>query len=304
MKSLKKEDLQLKNLSLLKENEKECKLCPRLCKVDRRIKKGFCKSSLKPGVASYNLHRGEEPFISGTNGSGTVFFHHCTMSCIFCQNFPISQIHDFPEVSEENLAKIFLELQKKGAHNINLVTPTHFTVAIASAIFIAIKEGLQIPVVWNSNGYENVNIIRLLEPFVDIWLPDLKYFDNNLALKFSNVSDYKEYATYAIAEMFRQKGNLKLNEKGIAISGLVIRHLVLPDCIENSKEVLRFIANSISRDASVSIMSQYFPAWKAVDIKSLNRTLTSKEYDTVIDFALSLGLKNALIQDLSGEGGC
>jgi putative pyruvate formate lyase activating enzyme len=225
------------------------------------------------------------------------------MRCVFCQNFPISQLHDFPEVSDDRLAEMFLELQDKGAHNINLVTGTHFLPSIASSLLIAKERGLRLPVVWNSSGYERAEIVRLMEPFVDVYLPDLKYAEEGPGRELSDAKDYPDNAMSAIREMYRQKGLLRTKD-GIAVSGLVVRHLVLPGRLAQSKRVLEWLAREISTDLTVSLMSQYFPAWKAVDTPGLERGLTVEEYEEITDFALSLGLENALIQDMDAPGNC
>jgi len=280
-----------------------CNLCPRQCNVDRSVKKGFCRSGLLPGVASHNIHRGEEPFISGTRGSGTIFFHHCTLSCLFCQNFPISQLHEFPEVTATQLSDIYLELQERGVHNINWVTPTHFLPSLVEALGLARKKGLSIPVVYNSSGYERPSIVKALEEHVDIWLPDMKYAFDALAEEFSNAKGYVETNRASVKEMLRMSGLLQLDDDGIAKKGVVVRHLVLPGQMENSRQVLQYIADELSKDLTISIMSQYFPAWKANAHETLNRNLTHEEYDSIVDYALGLGLENALIQDMDAEGG-
>jgi putative pyruvate formate lyase activating enzyme len=273
-----------------------CELCPRKCRIDRRTRLGFCRGTTFAGVASHNIHTGEEPFISGPGGSGTVFLHHCTLSCLFCQNFPISQLHEFKEVSELELANMFLELQDRGAHNINFVNPTHFLPSLVKAVLMAADRGLAIPIVYNSSGFENAEIIKMLEGIVDIYLPDMKYADDLLAAQYSDAPHYVECNRSAVREMFRQTGLLQ-TENGIAVKGLVVRHLVLPGQLENSREVLKHIAENISRDLTVSVMSQYFPAWKAVSDPDMNRELTKEEYDSIVEYALELGLENALIQE-------
>lgn len=280
-----------------------CTLCPRKCQVDRRTRTGYCRSGVLPGVASHNLHRGEEPFISGKGGSGTVFLHHCTLKCRFCQNFPISQLNEFPLVTEEQLALMYLELQERGAHNINWVNPTHFLPSLVSALNLARKKGLRIPVVYNSSGFERVEIIHALRGYVDIWLPDMKYADDALAMEYSDAPEYVRVNRDCVNAMFRQSGQLRVDDDGIALSGLVIRHLVLPGAVRNSKDVLAYIADHLSREMTVSIMSQYFPAWEAHKHSRLNRTLTEEEYEEVVDFALEIGLENALIQDMDAQGG-
>lgn len=259
---------------------------------------GICKSSDKVKIALYSTHNFEEPCISGTRGSGTIFFSNCTMKCIFCQNYEISQQGKGKEISIEELADIFLKQQEKGVENINLVTPTSYVVQIIEAIKIAKSKGLKIPIVYNTNGYENVETIKLLEGYIDIYLPDLKYYYNELGQEYSKVKNYFDIATTAIKEMYRQVGAPKINDNGIMEKGLMIRHLILPNEIENSKKVLKWINENIDEDVFVSIMAQYFPTYLAKDVDKLNRKLTKEEYEEVENYVYELDLKNGYMQDL------
>ena len=282
---------------------KNCTLCPNNCKVDRNIQKGICRSGIKPIVASFNPHHGEEPPISGIYGSGTIFFGNCTMKCMFCQNYPISQLGTGKELSIRELSEILLYLQQKKCHNINLVTPTHFIPQFLKALLIAVKKGFKLPIVYNTSGYESLETLYLLDGVIDIYLPDMKYADNEQALKYSGIKNYVENNQAAIKEMYSQVDLLKTNSDGIAIKGLIIRHLVLPNKIAGSKKILQFLHNEISNKITIGIMSQYFPAYKATKDKILKYKITAEEYEKIVDFAESLGFDNALIQGLNEKGG-
>ena len=246
----------------------ECEICPHRCRVNRNEEKiGRCKSKNTVKIAKASVHNFEEPCISGKNGSGTVFFSNCNMNCIFCQNYEISQQGKGREISIEELANIFLEQQEKKVENINLVTPTSYAIQIIKAIEIAKRRGLSIPIVYNTNGYENIETIKKLNGYVDIYLPDLKYAKNELGEKYSKVNNYFEIATEAIKEMYKQVGKAKFNKDGIMQKGLIIRHLILPGNIENSKEVLKWINDNMPKDILVSLMAQYFPTYKAKEDK-------------------------------------
>ncbi len=275
-----------------------CTLCPWKCGVNRfqGKKLGVCRSRSKAMVSSYNLHFGEEPPISGEKGSGTIFFTNCTLRCAFCQNYPISQYGAGKEYSDDELASMMLNLQDRGAHNINFVTPTHFVANILNALYIAVKKGLRIPLVYNTSGYELIETLKLLDGIIDIYLPDIKYSDNRMAKKYSMAKDYVKYNREALKEMYRQVGNLKLNKKGIAVKGLIIRHLVLPNGISGTRKALEFIAKELSPEVTVSLMSQYFPANKANSIPELSRGITSEEYFIAVREMKTLGLKNGWTQ--------
>ena len=277
----------------------KCELCPHKCKVNRTNGNlGKCKSSDKVKIALVSVHNYEEPCISGKNGSGTIFFSNCNMNCVFCQNYEISQEGLGKEISIQRLAEVFIEQQKRKVNNINLVTPTSYVIQIVEAIKIAKKNGLKIPIVYNTNGYENVETIKLLDGYIDIYLPDLKYSNNNIAKKYSKVDNYFEIATNAIKEMYRQVGKAKFNDKGIMQKGMIIRHLVLPNNIENSKNVLKWIEEKMPKDILVSIMAQYFPTYKSKKIDDINRKLNKKEYEEIEKYLYRLNLENGYIQEL------
>lgn len=281
------------------EELKECKLCPHNCKVNRLDGKiGRCKATDKIKIALVSLHHFEEPCISGTNGSGTIFFSNCNFNCVFCQNYEISQKGFGKEISINQLAEKMIEQQEKGAHNINLVTPVMYVYHIIEAIKIARKKGLKIPIIYNSNGYENIETLKLLEGYIDVYLPDFKYTDNALAKEYSNVNNYFEITSNAIKEMYRQVGAPKFDENGIIQKGVIIRHLVLPEAIENSKKVLKWIIDNIGKDVYISIMAQYFPTYKAKNMKKINRKLTTEEYKEIENYMYEIGIENGYIQEL------
>lgn len=271
---------------------KECTLCPRKCKVNRtNNEKGFCKSGLSPIVSSFNPHFGEESPLVGKNGSGTIFFTNCNLGCIFCQNYEISHLEEGKKISLEDLAKIMLYLQNLGCHNINLVTPTHFTPQIISALKIAIENGLEIPLVYNCGGYEEVNTLKILDGIIDIYMPDIKYSDENVSEKLSKARNYPEVIKNALKEMHRQVGDLQLDKEGIAIRGLLIRHLVLPNNFAGTKKVMEFIAKEISCNSYINIMDQYRPCYQAKEIPEINRRITNEEYKEAINSAFNFNLK-------------
>lgn len=274
-----------------------CHLCPHRCSVNRIDgKTGLCRSTANVKISSYNAHFGEEPPISGTKGSGTIFFTNCTLSCVFCQNYPISQMGNGNLVDIIQLSKMMLDLQKRGCHNINLVTPTHFVPQIIKAIWEARKEGLSIPMVYNSSGYEEVTTLKLLDGIIDIYLPDSKYADNAIAWKYSKATGYFDVLKNALKEMYRQVGDLKLDENDIAISGLIIRHLVLPNNLSGTDQILPWIAENISPDTYISLMSQYFPAFKAQDYVDISRKVNKKEYQKAKIIFQQSGLNNGWLQ--------
>lgn len=277
----------------------KCNLCPHNCNVNRLNNQlGRCKASDKIKIALASLHYYEEPCISGNSGSGTVFFSNCNMNCKFCQNYEISWEEKGKIVTTEHLAKIFINLQSKGANNINLVTPTIYVYQIIEAIKIAKEKGLNIPIVYNSNGYENADTIKMLNGYIDVYLPDFKYFDNNIAFKYSGIKNYYEISTKCIKEMYKQVGPPILNNKGIIQKGLIIRHLILPNNIENSKNVLKWLKENMDENVYISIMAQYFPCYKAKDIEELNRKLTKLEYEEIENYVYKLNIKNGYIQEL------
>ena len=265
----------------------KCNLCPRECNVDRRSSNGFCGVSDKVKIAKAMLHFGEEPPISGERGSGAVFFSGCNMRCAFCQNFKVSHCGFGKEISVERLSEIFLELQEKGANNINLVTATHYADQAAKAIEIA-KPYLKIPVVFNCGGYEKIETLKMLEGLVDIYLPDVKYFDEALALRYSGAKGYFERALAAVEEMVRQTGKYVVDEKGLMEKGVIIRHLILPNCYKDSIMLFRHLA--VFKDSVlISLMRQYFPCGKAECFPEINRKLTTFEYRKVLDECEKLG---------------
>ena len=275
---------------------KECSLCPRNCRVNRYETTGFCKGTDKVKLAYYSLHQWEEPVISGQNGSGTVFFSHCNLQCIFCQNKKISTGGYGKEISNLRLKEIFLELQSKGAHNINLVTPTHYVPQIVSVLQEVKNKELKIPVVYNTSSYENVKTIEMLEGIVDIYLADLKYFDNNLGCKYSNCRDYFKYASEAIEAMYKQVGKFKI-VGDLMKSGLIVRILVLPGHVDDSKNLIKYLYNRYGDNIIISIMNQYTPIDVIDDYPNLNRRFTDEEYENVVDYACSLGVEMAFIQE-------
>lgn len=276
-----------------------CMICPHKCGVNRlEGNKGRCKCDDKLKIALAFLHMFEEPCISGENGSGTVFFSNCNLNCIYCQNYEISNLGKGKEITTEHLAEIFLKQQEKNAHNINLVTPTMYVYQIIEAIKIAKSKGLNIPIIYNSNGYENIETIKLLNGYIDVYLPDLKYYTNELSKKYSKVDNYFETATKAIKEMYNQVGQAKFDENGLIKRGVIIRHLVLPNHIQNTKNILKWISDNMPDDIYVSVMAQYFPTYKAKDDNLINRKLNKKEYTEVLNYLYSLDLKNGYIQEL------
>ena len=278
---------------------KKCEICPHKCKIDRTQNQiGRCKSKDTVKIAKASVHQYEEPCISGENGSGTVFFSNCNLSCEFCQNYEISQKGIGKEISIERLAEIFLEQQEKGVNNINLVSPTSYAVQIIEAIKIAKSKGLHLPIIYNTNGYENVETIKMLNGYIDVYLPDLKYAEEELARKYSKIENYFNIATSAIKEMYSQVGTNEYDENGIIKKGIIIRHLILPNHTENSKKVLKWIKENMPDDITVSVMAQYFPTYKAKNIDDINRTITKHEYQKIENYLYMLNIKNGYIQEL------
>jgi putative pyruvate formate lyase activating enzyme len=275
----------------LLELQRECRICPRQCLAKREMGEiGECRSTGEMVISSVGPHFGEEPPLVGTNGSGTIFFTNCNLKCEFCQNFDISQLGSGFIVSVNQLAEAMLKLQNLGCHNINFVTPTHFTPQIAEALLLAIEKGLEIPLVYNCGGYESVEILKLLDGLIDIYMPDIKYSDSNLAEKYSCVPEYWKTVKSAIKEMHKQVGDLKVGKRGIAQRGLLIRHLVLPNRISGSEKVIDFIADEISIDTYINIMDQYHPAYRASRHIELNKLITKDEYLHSIYYAECKGL--------------
>ena len=276
----------------------KCTICPHNCGINRTNNQiGRCKSKDTVKIAVYSTHNFEEPCISGKKGSGTVFFSNCNMNCVFCQNYEISQQGKGKEITIEELAEIFIKQQEKDVENINLVTPTSYVPQIIEAIKIARNKGLKLPIVYNTNGYEKVETLEMLEGYVDIYLPDFKYSDNKLAKRLSKVDNYFEIATRALKEMYRQTGKAVFDDRGIMQKGMIIRHLVLPNQILNSRRVLKWI-NENMHDVYVSVMAQYFPTYKAKDIEDINRKLSKEEYEQIENYLYRLDLENGYIQEL------
>ena len=274
-----------------------CNECPRRCNIDRSITKGFCGMSDKVSVARAALHMWEEPCISGENGSGAVFFSGCNLRCVFCQNACIARGMSGVEISVDRLSEIFLELQEKGAVNINLVTPSHYVKEIVKALTMAKDNGLTIPVVYNTSSYELVDTLKSLEGLVDIYLPDFKYVDSSLAMRYSHAKDYYEVACAALAEMHRQISACSFDEHGIMTGGIIVRHLILPGHTADSKRVIKYIKDTYGDDVFISIMNQYTPLPHVSEYPEINRKVTKREYDNVVDYAIDIGVTNGFIQE-------
>jgi len=293
--------LYLEKLTLIDLNERsealhqlfeECRICPNECMTKRSEgETGECHSTDEVLISSLGPHYGEEPPLVGTHGSGTIFLTNCNLSCEFCQNYDISHLGRGEPVTMTDLARAMLQLQQRGCHNINFVTPTHFTPQIVEALILAVEKGLELPIVYNSGGYESVETLKLLEDIVDIYMPDIKYSVDENALKYSGIKNYWAIVTSALKEMHRQVGDLKISKRGIAQRGLLIRHLVLPNNITGSKKVIDFVANEISTESYLNIMDQYRPAYNAFKYEKLNRRITPSEYKEVADYAFNKGLR-------------
>ena len=274
-----------------------CNLCPRNCNIDRASGQlGYCMAPNDLVIAKYSLHPWEEPVISGTKGSGTIFFSYCNLRCCFCQNYEISELHKGKIVTIEEFSNICLELQEKGATNINLVTPTHYVHQIIKGLKLAKKKGLNIPIVYNSSGYEKVETIKSLKGLIDIYLPDLKYYSDSLAIKYSKCPNYFKYATEAIEEMVNQVGDTIIDESGIMQKGIIIRHLIIPQNISDSKKIIKYLYDKYQDKIIISIMNQYTPV-RNLEYQELNQTIKETEYDEVINYAYDLGIRNAFIQE-------
>ena len=281
-----------KRIDALFEIMENCEVCPRNCHVNRtKDEKGFCKLGKLPVVSSFHPHFGEEKPLVGSRGSGTIFFTSCNLSCVYCQNYEISQLRIGEEISFEKLADIMIDLENKGCHNINLVSPTPQVPQIVKALSIAIEKGLKLPLVYNTSSYDSVKVLKLLDGIVDIYMPDVKYLDNKVALKYSKVSDYFETMKKAIKEMHCQTGDLKLNKQGIATRGLLVRHLVLPNNLAGSDEIFEFLSKEISKNTFLNIMNQYHPCYEAFEYPDLSRRITSEEYEETLKLAKQKGLK-------------
>ena len=269
-----------------------CQLCPNACAVNRRSGElGRCGTGASARVASFGPHFGEERPLVGRSGSGTVFFSGCNLACLFCQNWRISQEREGADVSDEDLAGVFLRIQETGCHNLNLVTPTPHTASIVRALAIAIEEGLALPIVWNCGGYESIEVLRCLDGIVDVYMPDLKYGDDDVAKRLSDAPDYVDRSRAAVREMHRQVGDLVVDGDGIARRGLLVRHLVLPEGLAGTESVMRFLAEEISPNTYVNVMDQYRPCHRASEVGALRRRVTPKEYDEAMRRAREAGLR-------------
>ena len=275
----------------------KCSLCPRMCHADREVTTGYCgvKNTLR--VARAALHFWEEPCISGEEGSGAVFFTGCNLRCVFCQNYHIARAEQGKEITVVRLSEIFLELQEKKANNINLVTATHYVPQVVEALKMAKSQGLHIPVVYNCGGYEAVETLKLLEGLVDIYLPDFKYVDSERAKRYSHAEDYPEAAKAALAEMVRQQPEAEFDERGMMKKGVIVRHLMLPGGIRDSKAVVKYLYETYENQIYVSLMNQYTPLPHVADYPEINRKLKKFEYDRLVDYAISLGVENGFIQE-------
>ena len=274
-----------------------CRLCPRNCGVNRNNNElGYCGAGNQMVIGKYYLHKWEEPCISGNVGSGTIFFSYCNLRCIFCQNYEISSLHKGKIISVNDFKNICLELQTMGALNINLVTPTHYVPLIIEGLKQAKKEGLTIPIIYNTSSYENVETIKSLNGLIDVYLPDLKYYRNEYGIKYSNCCDYFKYASEAIIEMYKKVGKCQFDNIGNIKRGVIVRHLMLPDNIDDSKEIIKYLYNKYKDDIYISIMNQYTPL-RILKYDNLNRKVSDKEYNELIDYAYDLGVRNAYVQD-------
>jgi putative pyruvate formate lyase activating enzyme len=269
----------------------DCRLCPRQCEVNRvEGELGFCKTGRKAVVSSYSPHFGEEDPLVGREGSGTIFMTHCNLGCVFCQNYEISHLSQGVEVSAADLAQIMLKLQRRGCHNINFVTPTHMVPQILEALPEAIEGGLKVPLVYNCGGYEAVDTLKLLDGIFDIYMPDFKFWDSEAAARFCSAPDYFEKACAAIKEMHRQVGDLTMDQEGIAQRGLLVRHLVMPEGLAGTRELMRFLASEISKDTYVNVMSQYRPCGEAHNFPELRRSITAGEFRDAVSMAQEQGI--------------
>ncbi len=284
-----------------------CDICPRRCGTNRRAgKRGFCHSAALPVVSSFCAHRGEEPALSGSRGSGTIFFGNCNMRCVYCQNHQISQdpaAQKGNEVDCQTLAEHMLYLQDSlKCHNINLVSPSHFVPQIVCAVLLAVPMGLHLPLVYNTGGYDSLELLKMLDGVISIYLPDIRYASDRVAMELSQAPGYVEHARAAIKEMYRQVGNLVLDDSGVAWRGVIVRHLILPNGLAGSRESLAWLANEVSPFIAVSIMSQYYPAHRAPQLPALARTITPEEYREVVGLVKELGLENGWLQEIESSG--
>ncbi len=284
-------DRLVERVSELRERLRRCQVCPRHCDVDRlEGETGICHVGARPFVASYGPHYGEEAPLRGRYGSGTIFFGSCNLRCVYCQNYEISQLREGHEVSPDELADMMLDLQRRGCHNINLVTPSHQVPQITEGLLVAARKGLTIPLVYNTSSYDDVETLRLLDGIVDIYMPDFKYADAVIGRRYSKIESYPAIAKAAIQEMHRQVGDLVLDDEGVAVRGVLVRHLVLPGGLAGTAEVMRFLAEEISKDTYVNVMDQYRPCWKAFRYPPLDRRITQAEFAEALELAKCNGL--------------
>lgn len=275
----------------------KCNLCNRKCNIDRDIHKGICGANNKIKIARASLHYWEEPCISGEKGSGTIFFSYCNLQCIYCQNYELSQNHIGKEITIEEFSDICINLQNKGANNINLVTPTHYVPQIIEGLKLAKKKGLTIPIIYNTSSYETIDTIKMLDGYIDIYLPDLKYYDDYYAICYSHVKDYFKVASSIICEMIKQVGTPRFDKNGMIIKGVIVRHLCLPGLMDDTKKILKYLYDTYQDDVYISIMNQYTPVKKFNRYQNLNRILSEEEYDEIINYALDIGITKAYIQE-------
>jgi len=299
---MKKLDLLSDSLPKIENLYKECVLCGHSCLVKREEgKKGICNASQKAAVYSYATHHGEEPPLSGSRGSGTIFFTHCNLKCVYCQNYEFSQESNYEEIEIEELARRMMELERIGCHNINFVSPTHYAYHILKALEIALQKGLKIPIVYNTGGYDNPELIKLLDGIIEVYLPDARYSDNKASLKYSSASNYRDVNRKVIKEMYRQVGFLKVDSDGVAKKGIIVRLLILPKNISGTIETLNFLKNEVSDKIFLSVMSQYCPTYKAPDYPDISRPITMDEYRKVVREVERLGFENGWIQGYQAE---
>lgn len=288
---------ELKNrVELLKEKLRNCTLCNHRCNVNRiENRRGFCGAGENMIITCYGPHFGEEKELVGIGGSGTIFFSYCTMRCVFCQNYDLSHYPQGNEESPQRLSDIMIELQERGCHNINLVSPTHFVPQIIKGIYLAIGKGLSIPIVYNTGSYDDYETIKLLDGVIDVYMPDIKFFDNDKGLKYTKCEEYFDNAKRVIKEMYRQVGDLEINKEGIAVKVILLRHLIMPNNIEDSKEILKFIANELSHKTVVDIMGLYKPMYKANEYDEISKELNPSEFEDVVQYAKDIGLINLIL---------
>ncbi len=292
------EEVSREQVEYFMQNLDKCRLCPRECGVNRkRGEIGYCSAGAEPKVASYCLHHGEEPPISGRHGSGTIFFSHCNMRCVYCQNYPISHYGYGNIASVDDLAQMMLDLQRKGAHNINLVTPTHYLSSVVLAILKARKTGLLIPIVYNTSGYEKPETLRNLRDIVDIYLFDIRYWSCEIAAAYSDAADYPHFNRKALREAIRMVGSGLLTHHGIATRGVILRHLVLPSHLSETRAILKYVSQELPQDTPLSLMFQFFPANRAFEFSTLNRKLSRTEREYALSLVESYGISHGWIQD-------